>query len=177
MRTRLLLAALAVALAAVSTAALWLTGHHTTHPHATPSPPTAEAPPGPPHDPATQQPTPSTVAPGPSTPDSTVTVTGAPSATSSPSPGKPGPHIVGFPADSTRTPQHLPGHSAPAPVPATIDGCDRDYGTAAQCIPLVLPPGITDRCAWLRAQGYLPLTVTGRDTLRLDPDGDHLACD
>jgi hypothetical protein len=90
--------------------------------------------------------------------------------------GQASPHIMGPPAGSTGVPEVLPTGSAPVSVPAAIDGCDRDYGTGAQCVPLALPPGVTDWCTWLRANGYLPLKVAGRDTLHLDPRGTGFAC-
>ncbi|WP_328472947.1 hypothetical protein OHA21_11230 [Actinoplanes sp. NBC_00393] len=72
-----------------------------------------------------------------------------------------------------------PSPTAPLAVPANVDGCDRSYGTRAQCVPWVFPPGVTDKCAWLAERGYLdpPLAVAGQDRQKLDPDGNGIACD
>jgi hypothetical protein len=40
------------------------------------------------------------------------------------------------------------------------DGCDRSYGVPGQCIPVVAPGGAPVTCAFLAAQGFLPLLVT-----------------
>ncbi|MEV6350318.1 hypothetical protein [Actinoplanes sp. NPDC051851] len=72
-----------------------------------------------------------------------------------------------------------PSPTATLAVPAGVDGCDHSYGVRGQCVPNTYPPGVRDRCAWLRDHGFLatPLRVTGRDRQRLDRDGDGLACD
>lgn len=69
-----------------------------------------------------------------------------------------------------------PEQKSPA-VPAFVDGCDRDYGTRAQCVPLSFPAGVTDKCSWLAAHGFTGLTVAGRDVQRLDADENGTACD
>jgi hypothetical protein len=73
----------------------------------------------------------------------------------------------------------IPNAAGPSrvPVPADIDGCDHAYGALGQCVPWAVPGGDTvQRCAWLSAHGFTPLTVTGRDRQHLDPDHDKLAC-
>jgi hypothetical protein len=64
----------------------------------------------------------------------------------------------------------------PAPVPPDVDGCNRAYGNAAQCIPSELPPGETDYCAYFSSRGFPPVQVNGSDPERLDPDGNGIAC-
>jgi hypothetical protein len=64
----------------------------------------------------------------------------------------------------------------PAPVPPDVDGCNRAYGNAAQCIPSELPPGQTDYCEYLRSHGFPPVRVNGSDPERLDADGNGIAC-
>lgn len=96
-------------------------------------------------------------------------------AAGAPAPDDPAPHVHDFAA--------APGAgSAKVPVPkgASIargyDGCDRDYGRPDQCVPAKLPAGVTDACAWLREHDYLPLSVRGRDQLKIDGDRDGRAC-
>lgn len=52
--------------------------------------------------------------------------------------------------------------TGPTPVKVTsVDGCNRAYGTAAQCVPLVAPGGKAVDCAYLHASGLFdkPLMV------------------
>lgn len=81
-----------------------------------------------------------------------------------------------FAAGSTRTPEKLPTADVPSSIASTMDGCDRNYGTAAQCVPLALPNGATNWCAWLAAHGYTNLRVVGVDDKHLDPKGTGIAC-
>jgi hypothetical protein len=67
--------------------------------------------------------------------------------------------------------------AAVAVAPAGLGGCEREYGTSAHCVPSSYPPGVTDRCAWLRAHGYEPLQVIGPDRLGLDTNHNGVACD
>jgi hypothetical protein len=67
--------------------------------------------------------------------------------------------------------------TGPVKVAATVDGCDRNYGTEAQCIPLVFPGKVADRCAWLRDHGFQEIKVAARDRQKLDADGNGVACD
>jgi hypothetical protein len=67
--------------------------------------------------------------------------------------------------------------AAPVRVDITVDGCDHNYGTRTQCVPLTFPAGVTDKCEWLAQHGYRGLKVTGTDRQRLDPDGNDVACD
>jgi hypothetical protein len=74
---------------------------------------------------------------------------------------------------------HPPLASPTTPVaqPITVDGCDHDYGTPNQCVPITYPAGVTDRCAWLLAHGFGPMKVVGTDTEHLDIDHNGIACD
>jgi hypothetical protein len=56
------------------------------------------------------------------------------------------------------------------------DGCAHGYGEVNQCVPVQFPPGVTDRCAWLRAHDFGPLAVHGEDRLGLDLNRDGIAC-
>ncbi|MET0424668.1 MAG: hypothetical protein ABW046_12380 [Actinoplanes sp.] len=88
----------------------------------------------------------------------------------------PAPFVATFQTGTTRP---LPARRSPTAtlaVPANVDGCDRGYGTPTQCVPWKFPPGVTGKCAWLAANGFTRLTVTGPDRHRLDPDQDGLAC-
>jgi hypothetical protein len=73
----------------------------------------------------------------------------------------------------------LPPRSSPTAkvrVPATVDGCDRNYGEKTQCIPLKFPPDATDKCDWLAAHGFEHIRVVGTDRQKLDHDHDGVAC-
>ena len=58
-----------------------------------------------------------------------------------------------------------------------VDGCDHDYGTANQCVPWSIPAPAGQRCQWLKADGFGPLKVYGRDRQHLDTNLDGVACD
>lgn len=98
-------------------------------------------------------------------------------ATSTPA-GIPPPYVQTFAQQSVAPP------TTPYPIPTgavsvapNIDGCDHDYrGMAGACVPWTFPAGVTDRCGWLRARGFPPLTVTGTDRLGLDANHDGVAC-
>jgi hypothetical protein len=144
--------------------------------------------------------TPSPVAAAPSSTDSVWPFPSPPPATSGslPPPGKPGatavpempdvvpaaspaPFVQRFADGATIGP--LPAQrspTAPLTVPAFVDGCDHNYGTTTQCVPLAFPGGVTDaagKCSWLAAHGFIALIVAGRDTQGLDTDGNGTACD
>lgn len=56
----------------------------------------------------------------------------------------------------------LPDKPHPSPVKVTsVDGCNRAYGTASQCVPLLAPGGKTMTCAYLKSSGLFarPLVV------------------
>lgn len=87
----------------------------------------------------------------PSTPQATATVAGTATAT------------------ATATGTLLPAKPRPTPVKVTsVDGCNRDYGTAAQCVPLFAPGHKPVTCAYLQSSGLFakPLVVV-RDPLGL----------
>lgn len=106
----------------------------------------------------------------------------APSVSSVASPvAAPAPFVQLFSSDepTTRPLPKLKSPKAPVKVPAFVDGCDHNYGTPTQCVPLTFPDGITGvaaKCAWLDAHGFTGLIVAGRDTQDLDADGDGTAC-
>ncbi len=58
-----------------------------------------------------------------------------------------------------------------------VDGCDHDYGAANQCVPWSIPAAAGQRCQWLKAHGFGPLKVAGRDRENLDTNNDGIACD
>ncbi|WP_433794626.1 hypothetical protein [Actinoplanes sp. CA-252034] len=99
-------------------------------------------------------------------------------------PAKPGKHAT--PAPFVQTFAAQPGvtrqkakrkPTAPVKVAPTVDGCDRNYGTIAQCIPVRFPRGVTDKCAWLRERGYENIRVAARDRQGLDADRNGVICD
>ncbi|WP_436533650.1 hypothetical protein [Actinoplanes sp. HUAS TT8] len=91
--------------------------------------------------------------------------------------GTPAPFVQTFAAQPGRT-RIRPGKSPKIPVKVapTVDGCDRNYGTKAQCIPLNYPAGVKDRCAWLKAHGFTGIKVVAKDRQNLDPDRNKIAC-
>ncbi|WP_034213383.1 hypothetical protein [Actinoplanes subtropicus] len=87
-------------------------------------------------------------------------------------------HFADGPTASPLPRQQSP--TTPLKISAFVDGCDHNYGTRTQCVPLVFPDGITGvagKCAWLAAHGFTHLMVAGKDTQGLDADGDRTACD
>lgn len=106
-----------------------------------------------------------------------------------PSQETPAPHILPFaqlpatPPATSALPEaaalpesavpHVPGN---VPIPEGSDGCDHAYGDRSQCVPWRFPPGVTDRCGWLRAHGFGALSVTGRDRHQIDTNHDGIAC-
>jgi hypothetical protein len=99
-------------------------------------------------------------------------------------PAKPGKHAV--PAPFVQTFAAQPGvtrqkakrkPTAPVKVAPAVDGCDRNYGTVAHCIPIRFPEGVTDKCAWLRDHGYRNVKVAAKDRQGLDPDRNGVICD
>ena len=72
------------------------------------------------------------------------------------------PASPGVAAPST-VPNGTGSHDVPAP---NVDGCNRAYGVATQCVPLRAPGGGPITCAVLQAYHYLPLLVT-EDPLHL----------
>ncbi|MEU7320485.1 galactose oxidase early set domain-containing protein [Streptomyces griseoviridis] len=67
------------------------------------------------------------------------------------------------------------------PVPVTVAGCDRHYGTVNVCVPTAFPAEVkrtaAARCGWLKRNHYGRLRVNGGDDpLGLDRDRDGVAC-
>ncbi|WP_285558872.1 hypothetical protein [Actinoplanes regularis] len=91
--------------------------------------------------------------------------------------GTPAPFVQPFAGQPGRA-RIRPGKSPKAPVRVTpnVDGCDRNYGTKAQCVPVTFPKGVTDRCAWLKAHGFTGVPVAAKDRQNLDPDKNKIAC-
>ncbi|MFJ8545485.1 galactose oxidase-like domain-containing protein [Streptomyces sp. NPDC093586] len=90
-------------------------------------------------------------------------------------------HVHSF-ADAPRGKVTGPGRKrASQPVSPTVSGCDRHYGSANVCVPTAFPAEVRNttaaRCTWLARNDYGRLEVNGEDDpLRLDPDGDGVAC-
>lgn len=61
-----------------------------------------------------------------------------------------------------------------------VDGCDRDYGKANQCVPWNIPASSPKAdCAWLKSNGFGPLQVVGTNRQDLPVtmlDGEPYAC-
>ncbi len=130
--------------------------------------------------------------PGPAVPGATVgsapvpppppaPATPAP-ATPAPPPGSPStpePHVITTFADQLRGgPTPVSGRGLRSvPVRPDIDGCDRDYGTVAQCIPKALPGGQGDLCRYLAQRGIKGVKVRGADRQQLDRNRNGVVCD
>jgi hypothetical protein len=103
-------------------------------------------------------------------------------ATPAPPPGSPStpePHIITTFADQLqggRTPVPRRGLQ-PVPVRSDVDGCNRDYGTAAQCIPKALPGGQGDICSYLAKRGITGVKVRGADRKGIDRNRNGVVCD
>ncbi|MEU4619703.1 hypothetical protein AB0G04_06960 [Actinoplanes sp. NPDC023801] len=83
--------------------------------------------------------------------------------------------FAGQPGIPRQKPKRKP--TAPVKVPPAVDGCDRNYGTIATCVPVRFPAGVTDKCVWLREHGFEDLKVVGQDRQKLDPERNGIACD
>jgi hypothetical protein len=91
----------------------------------------------------------------------------------------PEPHIIGTFA-SELAGRRLPVPQKPVrsvPVRADVDGCNRDYGDAGQCIPNRLPPGQTDLCLYLAEHGMKNAKSRGADRSRIDLNRNGVVCD
>ncbi|MFC4069761.1 hypothetical protein [Actinoplanes subglobosus] len=150
----------------------------------------------------TQQPEPATFGPGATEVAVRQTLSPAPPVSPSPAAQAPGKAAAAARTEATTAPARPGRHAAPAPfvqtfaaqpgvtrqkakrkptapvkVPAAVDGCDRNYGTIAHCIPVRFPAGVTDKCAWLRDHGYRDVKVVAKDRQGLDPDRNGVICD
>ena len=172
------------ALVAATAAVLWTLGRAGLTAGTTPAPAAAAA------VPAVSDATRPSSAPAPMAP---VPTRSDPATAPSPSPAKPGatadavpaatpaPFVQHFADGPTASPlpkQKSP--TAPLKVSAFVDGCDHNYGTTTQCVPLVFPGGVAGaegKCAWLATHGFTDLIVAGKDSQGLDADHDGVACD
>jgi hypothetical protein len=85
--------------------------------------------------------------------------------------------VGGFATELSGERKRIPDRPGPpAEVRPDVDGCNRAYGDAGQCIPSTLPPGTSDLCQYLREQGFRDIRVNGTDPERLDTDRNGLAC-
>ncbi len=77
------------------------------------------------------------------------------------SPVPAGTTVTGGPRPAPHIQPHGSGPSAVAHVGVTADGCNHNYGTGSQCIPIAAPGGGPESCAALRSQGWFrtPLVV------------------
>lgn len=92
----------------------------------------------------------------------------------------PEPHVITTFAGQLQGPRRgagPPGRGLSVPVRPDIDGCDRNYGEAAQCVPKTLPGGQTDLCAYLAQRGFKGVRVKGTDARGIDRNGNGVVCD
>lgn len=91
---------------------------------------------------------------------------------------RPAPRVLPFASKPGPAKARIAKRPAKVPVAAFADGCDRAYGTIAQCVPLSFPKPAKgeSKCAWLAARGFGPLAVRGKDGQKLDSNRDGVAC-
>jgi hypothetical protein len=91
----------------------------------------------------------------------------------------PEPHVITNFADQLKGERRgpAPARALSVPVRADVDGCDRNYGETAQCVPNVLPGGQTDVCAYLAQRGIKGVKVKGADRKELDRNRNGVVCD
>jgi hypothetical protein len=117
----------------------------------------------------------STVAPSASTAEAQVAGSTTPAA--SPAGGQAEPNVQTFALQQgVAALPPLPSPTSTHAVETHIDGCDRNYGTPAQCVPWTFPAGTGDGCGWLATHGFGPLMVVGTDRQGLDRNADGTAC-
>jgi len=90
---------------------------------------------------------------------------------------RPAPYIHDFARGLRDKPLKNPSGPHHVAVAWNVDGCDHDYGTVNQCVPWNIPAPAGQRCQWLKANGFGPLKVAGRDREHLDTNRDGIACD
>jgi hypothetical protein len=89
----------------------------------------------------------------------------------------PAPFVRSFTSPLTGKRGAVYKHSRHIPIGWNVDGCDHDYGTPNQCVPWKIPATAGPACAWLKANGFGPVRVYGRDRQHLDTNQDGIACD
>jgi hypothetical protein len=62
-------------------------------------------------------------------------------------------------------------------LPARVSGCDPNYGTANQCVPMTIPGSTPEaRCAWLKSMGFGALQVVGSNRQDLPENAGGFVC-
>jgi hypothetical protein len=89
----------------------------------------------------------------------------------------PAPFVRSFTSPLTGKPGPAHKHPRRVPIGWNVDGCDHDYGTPNVCVPWKIPPAAGSACGWLKANGFGPVRVYGRDRQHLDTNQDGIACD
>jgi hypothetical protein len=90
----------------------------------------------------------------------------------------PGAHIIPDAAQSLATPvQDVKSGAVEVKVPINMSGCDANYGTPNQCIPLTIP-GSTPaaKCAWLKSMGFGVLQITRANDQGLPENAEGYVC-
>jgi hypothetical protein len=88
----------------------------------------------------------------------------------------PAPHIMVFGTSGAKK-IYPKGHAKSIPEPFNIDGCDHNYGTANQCVPWAIPGATPQaKCAWLKSNGFGPLSVPGKNRQHLPENAAGDAC-
>ena len=89
----------------------------------------------------------------------------------------PAAHIMVFGSGSGAKKIYPRGHAKSVKEPWNLDGCDHDYGTANQCVPWAIPgPTAQAKCAWLKSNGFGPLSVPGKNRQHLPENAAGDAC-
>jgi hypothetical protein len=88
----------------------------------------------------------------------------------------PAQHVMNFGSPAGKQ-IHPRGNGKPIKEPWNIDGCDHDYGTANQCVPWSVPGATPQaKCAWLKSNGFGPLTIAGKNRQHLPENAEGEAC-
>jgi hypothetical protein len=88
----------------------------------------------------------------------------------------PAPLVMNFDSgmSGTQVKSGKPADSIPA---KWSDGCDHDYGQPGVCVPWQIPaPNPAAACAWLKANGFLPIKVYGINRQDLPENAEGYVC-
>jgi len=90
---------------------------------------------------------------------------------------EPAPFIMNFDGSMPGTRVVANKHDRPVREPMNVDGCDYDYGQPEQCVPWQIPgPAPEAKCAWLKANAFLPLRLVGVNRQHLPVSARGYVC-
>ena len=104
-------------------------------------------------------------------PDVTLPVTAAASSAA------PAAHIIPVARATTAQVKDVKPGAVEVAVPVHMNGCDTNYGTANQCVPLTIPGSTSAaKCAWLKGMGFGQLQVAGTNDQSLPENAAGYVC-